>query len=949
MITGFDCLKRGVLCLVIFFILDLNHAVGQSLLDSLGDLKRMLVRLDNLQEESKYQTSIPLGLELIRKAERLGGPDVGIVSDQARIYLMEAYRELQMFPQLEAAANALQADIEQTSKKKAVTIPDIVSGYGRYILFSDFSVNKKDYKKASSLLHHAIQFVLEYPKFYRLDFIRGYDCKPHRLYQCYDRLGLIALEEQNYAQAKIYFVEGLHFARLADQAIRNGRIADQGCEEKILINLIKMAIKSKETTLLEYYLDAHKNIKKAGAYQVNRNRDLLTTLLQQPDLGRDQGLRLIYRLNQNPLAVADLKTQFIIMDFYLNHQVTGPCRDLIKKLEPCLHHHNQKAGWYLAKAGLANQQASYLQMSQYIDSSFYYLKKEYSEQDIWQDEGLRSQLFATVQKGIFYHNQAYESGQYPSSLNKKIALIEEFILGLKAIRKDLISDYDRLVLVQQLAPLLDLALKTFSDPLLRQKIDFNTVFACFEAGKAFNLLSEFTLKKSVSEIEFKTYNHLKSEQKMIQQQFSHQGADLDQLQKQSAQIQIQLNEYLSSHSPGKLVGFPEISEIQDHLDQYTSLVEFFNGMDYVYILVVNANQVQLLRSPIIQTSFENDLKNLQYSILSADEPDQVNRRDSLYRNSAWNLYRILLQPVEPALKRSVILVPDLALAQIPFAALLDKPALNLKYKQWPYWVHRHSVSIQYSAALWIDQLMGETHRNKREFKFSFTAFAPEFKDLLFNLEECKQLSGMLGKTADYYGTEANRVNFKNQAGHGRILHIASHAQSNLEAQDRSYIRMQEDTLYAGEIGMMNLPMELVFLSACETGTGKIISGEGMMSLARSFFQSGAKGVISTLWPIRDDISKEQVIRIYKNLKKGKRKDEAIRDMQIHYLAESRADEAFPSYWAAFQCHGDLSPLFSHPLRMPAYLLGLAPILAFVFSGWIYQSYKRREKLKHQAA
>ena len=367
MFTGVDCLKRGVLSLVIIFILDFNHLVGQASLDSLEELKRKLIQLDDLQEASKYQTSIPYGLELIRDAERLGSPDARIIADHARMYLMEAYRELQMFQHLEAAASALQEELEQTNKKKAVTIPEIVNGYARYIIFSDFSVNKKDYKKASSLLHLAIELVLEYPKLYRMDFIKGYDCKPHRLYQCYDRLGLIALEEQNYAQAKIYFVEALQYARVSDQAIRNGGIADQGCEEKILINLIKMAIKSKETTLLEYYLDAHKNIKKSGAYQVNRDRDLLTTLLQQPDLGKDQGLRLIHRLNQNPLAVADLKTQFIILDFYLYHQLTGPTRELIAKLQPYLHHHNHKAAWFLAKAGFANQQASYLLMSQYIE------------------------------------------------------------------------------------------------------------------------------------------------------------------------------------------------------------------------------------------------------------------------------------------------------------------------------------------------------------------------------------------------------------------------------------------------------------------------------------------------------------------------------------------------------------------------------------------------------
>ena len=149
-------------------------------------------------------------------------------------------------------------------------------------------------------------------------------------------------------------------------------------------------------------------------------------------------------------------------------------------------------------------------------------------------------------------------------MNKKIALIEQFILGLKAIRKDLISDEDRLLLVQQLTPLLDLSLKTFSDTSHRLDIDYNTVLACFEAGKAFNLLSEFTLKTSLSESEFKTYTNLKSELKRILYKYGSAGVDMDQLEKQSARAQIELNEFLAIHAPPMSAGFPSVSEVQQN-------------------------------------------------------------------------------------------------------------------------------------------------------------------------------------------------------------------------------------------------------------------------------------------------------------------------------------------------------------------------------------------------
>jgi len=949
MVTRIDCLdsNRNFL-LVIIFACALNAAMGQTPTDSLLQMNQKLDLINQLQEGSNYKASLNYCLELIAQADRIGGSQAEEIKDQAKMYLLEAYRELQMFSSFESAVNEFETSLEQSKKNNGNSTIEIVNGFGRILLYADFFVIKKNYKKANHLLQKAIQHILDHPQFYLMEFTDGKDCKPHRLWLCYHRLGQIAFEEQNFAQAKVYWIEALKHARLADIAIRKKGIAEQGCEENGLINLIKLAIKSRDNQLLDYYLNAYHGVKKSAAYGNNRNRDLLLGLLQKEDLIQEQGLILIHSINANPLAAADLETQFNIIDFYLKYQAIGPCRELIKKLEPLIHHSNQKADWYLAKAGLSTLLSEYGPMSQYIDSSLYYLRKDKSEQNIWQDEGLRTQWFGTVQKGILYYNQGYEAGHPPSFLNKKIELIQEFIQGLKAIRNDLISDYDRLLLIQQLTPILDLALQTLSDSLVNKEIDFNTVLACFEAGKAFNLFSEYTLKKNLDEPSFRTYNTLIAEQKFIREKYKIPGMDLDQLQKQEAEIQSQLNEFLSIHAPEPGDAFSTLAEIQKQLDPNTTLLEFFKGSDHIYILVVNREKSQLLRYSINPTTFETDLNNLKLSILKANEPALISTRDSLFRNTAWNLYRILIMPIESMLNRKVIIVPDLSLAQIPFSALLTKPVNDSRYKHWPYWIHKHSISIQYSTTLWIDQLLETQKSVNKDFNFSFTAFAPKFEDLQFNVEECQKLAHLFNYPAGYYGINANRINFKKSAPHGRILHIASHAQSNEEVQERSFIRLHEDTLFGGEIGLMNLPIDLVFLSACETGTGKIISGEGMMSLARSFFQAGAQSVISTLWPIQDEISKEQVIRIYNGLKQGKPKDEAIQDMQIKYLAQAKSDDAFPAYWAAYQSQGNPDPLFPRPLHSAFYFLGLISIITFIIGSLIYLKYRNKEKLKWAA-
>ena len=125
----------------------------------------------------------------------------------------------------------------------------------------------------------------------------------------------------------------------------------------------------------------------------------------------------------------------------------------------------------------------------------------------------------------------------------------------------------------------------------------------------------------------------------------------------------------------------------------------------------------------------------------------------------------------------------------------------------------------------------------------------------------------------------------------------------------------------------------------ETGTGKIIEAEGVMSLANAFFESGVKSVISTLWNINDKISKDQVVSIYKKLKAGQAKDEAIRNMQLEYLQlRQNGALAFPFYWASYQIQGMESPIFnsqtSHQLNtafliFPVLCIGILSILFFI--------------------
>ena len=156
------------------------------------------------------------------------------------------------------------------------------------------------------------------------------------------------------------------------------------------------------------------------------------------------------------------------------------------------------------------------------------------------------------------------------------------------------------------------------------------------------------------------------------------------------------------------------------------------------------------------------------------------------------------------------------------------------------------------------------------------------------------------------GPEATEERFKQQAGSARILHVASHAIINDEnpLYSKLVFAPNQDTIEDGllhtyELYNMQLNSELVTLSACNTGIGKIHKGEGVMSLARGFMYAGVPNVLMSLWSV-PDLSTSQIMQyFYEEMEEGKSKAEALRQAKLRYLEEADINTSAPFYWGAF--------------------------------------------------
>jgi CHAT domain-containing protein len=101
---------------------------------------------------------------------------------------------------------------------------------------------------------------------------------------------------------------------------------------------------------------------------------------------------------------------------------------------------------------------------------------------------------------------------------------------------------------------------------------------------------------------------------------------------------------------------------------------------------------------------------------------------------------------------------------------------------------------------------------------------------------------------------------------------------------------------------------MVVLSACNSGSGTLYHGEGVMSLARSFLLAGASSVVKTSWEVNDETSAGIMIRFYRYLSKGMYKSDALRQAKLSHLEESIPALSDPWYWAAYEVLGDNAPV-----------------------------------------
>lgn len=320
----------------------------------------------------------------------------------------------------------------------------------------------------------------------------------------------------------------------------------------------------------------------------------------------------------------------------------------------------------------------------------------------------------------------------------------------------------------------------------------------------------------------------------------------------------------------------------------------------------------------VNSNFALPSNTLQY-FENQGESSFILYQDSKYRLHA---YRNAFETMNDIENDYITIIPDVFTSNISFGALLQDSTDHSSFLEKDY-----IISYQLSASLWQELVSKQVDSD------GIGIIAPQFDQdpndiyasvrgyrgdsinlyhLPYASEEVNSISSSLGEVDISY----DKASLVNAIQSKRILHFAGHGVTFPDDSDNSFLALGSDIddpsqkLTLRELYDLESNNELVVLSACSTAEGEIAEGEGVLSLARGFFYSGAKSVVSTLWAVNDQSSAIIMAEFYKQLKKGKRKDVALQQAKLHYLDSVDPEYQNPKYWAAFIVMGDMSPIFT---------------------------------------
>jgi len=371
-----------------------------------------------------------------------------------------------------------------------------------------------------------------------------------------------------------------------------------------------------------------------------------------------------------------------------------------------------------------------------------------------------------------------------------------------------------------------------------------------------------------------------------------------------------------------------------------------NGLRELFVFIITRDSISFYRSTL------DSLFGHNASVIRTHCEGRMNRGFGTFTGALSYMYETLVRPYEKDFPgKNLLIIPDEEISRLPFDAFLTSPADHgaESFEEQPWLIKRYSVSYSYSSSLLISN-DNQSTGNRRLISFRPGYYGDTGLEInpsvLSGAERETEFIHRIFKGTRSSGADASETNFRRAVSEPAILHLAMHSVTDTADSRYSWLAFdsrsdtsEDGRLYNYEISHMRMRSPMVVLSACNSGTGNLYHGEGLMSLARSFILAGASSVVRTSWEVNDETSAAVIMGFYRNLRKGMGKNEALRKAKLDFISGSIPEFSDPYYWAGYELIGDVSPVKGRKGVI------LIPAVAAFLVVLIMSSYLRRRRIR----
>ena len=515
---------------------------------------------------------------------------------------------------------------------------------------------------------------------------------------------------------------------------------------------------------------------------------------------------------------------------------------------------------------------------------------------------------------------------------------------------------------------------SYGEFLLKQK-DYVRAFNMIDKSRSRNLMQNLTNIKLQSLIKDEKSLNLLYEYDWMIQSGVYDKHQLDSIRLQYSLLKKDLiasNKELSKYLDNQ-TGI-SVNDIQEKLNTGENILSIYCANNNTYLFLINKNEFKTFETGVSKSEVLKLLSRISpYYNREMKNPVSFYNQDlfSFNAEASNEFYDKILKSAlyEIPKQEKIIIIPAYELVVLPFDFIVsgfNKESSSYSYEDKHFLIYDYDFSYSTSASAFILERANHLPNNNTSLVVGYPSIDPHINGyaerrgllddnpgdknnftllpLRYSKDEVSEIGNIIKADKVLTDKNATETNFKKNAELMSIIHLSTHSFlfnkqpviffSNVSDPDN------DGFLEANEIVKLKLNSDLVVLSSCNSGLGKIDESEGIIGMSKAFFEAGTKSIVVSLWEVNDKYTSHLMTLFYSKLSRGLDKSEALRQAKIEFIKEYSPN---PYYWGAFVLSGDISKLpLKHQINSYYLVIGIIAVILviLVLLPWKFKSVKK---------